>query len=324
MAFVHIGLSCIDHFFYVDQLPEENSKTQSYSSFLCGGGPAGNAAYVTGSWNHDKPTYLVARFGVDHFAEILRSEHLSSNVNLDYCIVHRAIDTANSSVWVNRHTGLRTIVTQKTTNHELSAADWQRIDQLINLLNEQDETHIVLIDGHEPELSNYIVTRLYRKVVVMDAGTPRSSLFELLPLVDYCIASERFGSAVLGGQPLKPHNYQQALEHLQRQLHKKDSIPVITLGELGGIYLNQDKELATYSAYKVEVVDTTGAGDIYHGAFMYFLDQGLSLEQALQLSSLTASLSVKHKGVRNSLEPIERVKDLYEHDDSLPKTKIIL
>ena len=63
---------------------------------------------------------------------------------------------------------------------------------------------------------------------------------------------------------------------------------------------------------KVKAIDSTGAGDIFHGAFVYFISQKYSLEQAIRYASITAALSVTKLGARYS---IPELKEVLEYDD---------
>ena len=62
---------------------------------------------------------------------------------------------------------------------------------------------------------------------------------------------------------------------------------------------------------KVKAVDSTGAGDIFHGAFVYSLAKGFDLEKALKFSNITGALSVATIGSRLSIPDLERVEEKY-------------
>ena len=80
---------------------------------------------------------------------------------------------------------------------------------------------------------------------------------------------------------------------------KKFSL-IVTLGEEGVIFANQDKGLVTYPASKVDAIDTTGAGDAFVGAFAHGLDQGLDPGAAIMLGLDRATDSVTRKGTQIS------------------------
>lgn len=80
---------------------------------------------------------------------------------------------------------------------------------------------------------------------------------------------------------------------------KKFSL-IVTLGEEGVIFANQDKGLVTYPASKVDAIDTTGAGDAFVGAFAHGLAQGLDPGAAIMLGLDRATDSVTRKGTQIS------------------------
>lgn len=86
---------------------------------------------------------------------------------------------------------------------------------------------------------------------------------------------------------------------------------VITLGERGLIYEenNQIKQLA---AYNVNAIDTTGAGDIFHGAFAYGLVKGFTLLSNLKFSSMASAISVETIGGRKSIPNVEEVLENFQ------------
>ncbi|MGL5316586.1 MAG: carbohydrate kinase family protein, partial [Peptostreptococcaceae bacterium] len=75
---------------------------------------------------------------------------------------------------------------------------------------------------------------------------------------------------------------------------------VITLGEKGCIY-RKGGELYNFPAYKTKAIDTTGAGDIFHGAFIFSLAKGYDFVKSIKFSSVCASLSVEKIGGRESI-----------------------
>lgn len=309
MAIVHIGLSCYDQFFFIDQTPAENVKTFSTQFLESGGGPAGNAAYVTGKWK--TPTYILTTLKDDIYGRKINQEHNEVGVNTDYVIMNDNQVSPLSAVWVSAETAARTIVTHKNNgNKVLTAEDYALLNELADKLNAQSETHIILLDGHELEISKYFIPRVHNKIVIIDADAVREPVLDLLHLVDYCVASEEFAQKLINENDLHPGNFARALEAMEK-LCAPGNKPVITLGERGGIYLD-DGLLHAYPAYDVRAVDTTGAGDIFHGAFCYGIAQGWELSKIVRVAALTSAIKIQEQGVRNAIPDIDFVLNAYE------------
>ena len=115
------------------------------------------------------------------------------------------------------------------------------------------------------------------------------STHELLRLVDYLIASSDFAE--------DPH-----------ELAGRYGCPVvgITRGPEGAVFLSHGKLLRS-SAFKVPVVDTTGAGDVFHGAFIYGLLQKWDLEDVIRFAHAAAALKCMHIGARRGIPKLSEV-----------------
>ena len=86
---------------------------------------------------------------------------------------------------------------------------------------------------------------------------------------------------------------------------------IITLENKGCLYKIEDK-IKLMSGIKVHAIDTTSAGDIFHGAFIYGLTKNLPLEKCLKIANIAAGLSVKIPGSSNSIPDIMKVHSIYE------------
>ena len=127
----------------------------------------------------------------------------------------------------------------------------------------------------------------------MDAGTFRDGTADLVALVDVLIASESFAEPLLGPKA----SPEEALKSL-RAMGPGEAI--ITLGPRGSIGLN-DKGMHRQPAYPVEALDTTGAGDVYHGAYIYGILQGWALDASMDFASAASALKCKIIGAQKGI-----------------------
>ena len=137
--------------------------------------------------------------------------------------------------------------------------------------------------------------------VVMDAGTMREGSKELISLVDVLIASERFAEPLIG--PGKPPD--QAVKALYR-LGPREVI--LTRGAKGSMGFRGD-EIIPQKAYSIPAIDTTGAGDVYHGAYIYGLLQGWDMPECMRFAAATAALKCKQIGARKGIPNLETVRE---------------
>jgi len=136
--------------------------------------------------------------------------------------------------------------------------------------------------------------------VVCDAGTMREGSLELASLVDVLIASERFPDPLLG-EDVPPAEILETL----RQLGPKEVI--ITRGLKGSMGFS-DGEIISQEAFTVDARDTTGAGDVYHGAYIYGLLQNWDMRECMRFASATAALKCRETGGRKGIPCLEEVR----------------
>lgn len=86
---------------------------------------------------------------------------------------------------------------------------------------------------------------------------------------------------------------------------------IVTLGEKGSLLVDNSGH-QMFKAMKVEAIDTTAAGDSFTGALAYAIDQGKSIEEAIDLATKVAALSVTQKGAQSSLPSMNEVNEFKE------------
>ncbi|MBW5408652.1 carbohydrate kinase family protein [Morganella morganii] len=305
MAVISVGLSCFDQFFFLNRWPEENTKNFSGDFIESGGGPCANAAWLLGLWGED--IFYVGHLNHDIYGQKIIDEFHDVGVNTDYVIFNDEMITPLASVLVNQLNGSRTIITRKLISPpRMTFEEKQKIDELITRLTQEDKGEVitVLIDGHEPELSEYILTRLPDARVVMDAGSLRESNLNLAKYTDYLVASENFARDLV---EIDKFTTDIQLKTALTELNKlARGTAFITLGEKGCAYL-QNGMLTISPAFICNAIDTTGAGDIFHGAFTYGVHYNWHIENIILFASLSAAISIEKKGVRESMPDLADV-----------------
>lgn len=174
------------------------------------------------------------------------------------------------------------------------------------VLDEADRTYIssaryLHLDGHH--MSAAITAARWARAdgvkVSFDANRPRPRLDELLPLVDVLIASERFPPAYTGQRD--------QVRAGRSLLELGPETVVITLGAEGCLCLWGDQVIPV-PAFQVDVVDTTGAGDAFHGAFLYGLLQGWDLKRTAIFANAVAAINCTRLGGRAGLPTLAEVE----------------
>ena len=136
--------------------------------------------------------------------------------------------------------------------------------------------------------------------VVLDAGTMREGSLELASLVDVLIASARFAEPLVGSGA----GPEKALEALCRLGPRT---VVITLGAEGSLGWDGENTVLQ-KAVPVRAVDTTGAGDVYHGAYIYGLIHDWPMKECMRFASVVAAMKCREAGAQKGIPTLSQVK----------------
>jgi sulfofructose kinase len=294
-----IGHAACDVSLFVYQYPQENTKCETHESLEACGGPAANAAWLLSSWG--LRTGFAGLVGDDVHGRRTRDEFTAAGTDVSLLELRPAHATPLSIILINRENGSRTIINRKLKGASLSleAAALRPLS-----------TRVLLFDGHELEASLTAMKAFPHAVSILDAGSWREGTAALASKVHYLAASERFALQATGMTSLQNEaDRRQCLSKLREQFGTRT---IVTLGERGLIFDAGDS-YNELPAFEASAVDTTAAGDIFHGAFAYAIAEGLPLLEALRFSSMTASLSVRKAGGRSSIPPLAEVKEALAH-----------
>lgn len=282
-----IGLATYDVVMTVDHHPGPDSKCPASGLLTAGGGPAANAA-VTVARLGGKSAFFgyLGRdpFGEQHLEELLRA-------GVDTGWVARNSSPTPFAVILVKPDGARTVVLRKGQLPILPLPG----PEFGNC-----RAKVILADGHQPRATIEAVRQIggVQSPVVLDAGSVHQGVLELLPYTDYLVASARFARDFSGKD--RPGA---ALE----VLHRHAPCVVITLGEDGLVWKN-DAGCGAMPAFPVTAVDTTGAGDTFHGAFALAVARNRDLPAALTYAGAAAALCCRKLGARPGIPTEHELK----------------
>lgn len=296
MKILCIGHSSWDMTVPVDEYPAENTKYRYNEKHSSGGGPASNAAYLLGKWGMD--TVIATSIGSDDFGTKIKKEFQEINVNTDYIETSYDKDTSFSFILINKKNGYRTVFNVATEHPPLKKLSYDFTPD------------IILTDGHDYGASQNAISTYQNAITIIDAGRVTPELLELCKYIKYIVCSKGFAETVTGMK--FDFNNPQSLVEIYNRLQNKypNANIVITLEEHGCLYQNNN-EIKIMPGLKAQAVDTTGAGDIFHGAFTYGLANGFDMEKTITISNIAAGLSVTKIGARKAIPNLSEVLDYY-------------
>lgn len=291
MKAICIGHSTYDITLPIESYPKENTKNRIKEKIECGGGPASNAAYLLAKWKID--TIIASVLGNDYYADKIIEEFKMVKANTNYLEKLSGHFTSSSYIIANKTTGSRTVITSK--------------DEPVKRLSRKitEKANIVLVDGEHPLSAIEVLENNPHAISILDAGRLNKFTKELGKKVTYLICSkefaEKFSNINLEDNSLEDlkYCYQKLQEYFNTNI-------IITLEEEGS-FTKIENGYKIVPTIRVKSVDTTGAGDIYHGAFAYFISNNYNLEESIKYASVTAALSTTKLGSRITVPSLEEV-----------------
>lgn len=295
MKAICIGQAAYDITLPVDHFPIENKKMRSQDKIECSGGSACNCAYLLAKWGVD--TYFAGVVGDDYYGNKIKSELDEIGVNTKYLELNKAYQTTSSYIIANTTIGSRTIITNRPK------------ELILESKNITESFDIILLDGYEREFSNKIIEANPNAIKIIDAGSLKEATVELAKKVNYIVCSKDFAEDYTRRNV--DYNDLTSLVVIYNILKKdfKNNI-VITLEDKGCfVYDNGYKLVPTL---KTKAKDTTGAGDIFHGAFTYAIANNFDMIKTLKYSNISGALSVTKMGGQISIPTLDEVRRKYD------------
>lgn len=296
MKVLVIGHSSYDISCPVEEYPVENTKYRLTENAMCGGGPAGNAAYLLGKWGVD--TYYAGVVGSDDYGTKIKKEFESVGVHTDYLETNYEKPTSVSFIMINKKNGSRTLFNIAGERSSMKKYDFNM------------DPDVILIDGHEYTASINAINKYPNAISIIDAGRITPELNELCKYCKYIVASKGFAET----QTKMKFDFSNPNSLVQIYTQLKNKYPrsevVVTLEDKGALYA-VNNEIKIMPGLKVQAVDTTGAGDIFHGAFTYAIAKGYDIEKSVRYANITAGLSVQKLGARFSIPTLVEVTNYY-------------
>ncbi|MEG3437827.1 sugar kinase [Pannus brasiliensis CCIBt3594] len=277
-----IGLTTLDWIYRTERYPGANEKVVAIEQTIAAGGPATNAAVAFAGLGGKSLVY--SALGQHPITGLIREDlekHqvISRDLRPDWSEIPPI-----SSITVTETTGERAVISLNATR---ARADLRYLPE-----EPLQNIDIVLVDGHQIVVGEAIARQARERgiPVAIDGGSWKEGFEKILPFVDYSIVSADF-------YPPSCSDKEDVFAYLEdfripyiAITDGERAIEYSALGERGAIEVNP-----------VRAIDTLGAGDIFHGAFCYFILQ-TDFPSALQKASEVAALSCQFFGTRRWLE----------------------
>src|SRR6202521_5245211 len=292
---VGFGLNAVDHLIVVPEYPAFDTKTRFTEYEKSAGGQTASA--MVSLQRLGLKTAYAGRFGSDEDGRFgLRSLEYEG-VNLDFAETIDGADNQIAFIIIDSRSGERTII-------------WDRDERLSYRRDEAPlelaaRGRVLHIDAHDPPACAVMAraARAAGTIVTSDIDNIYEGLPELLPLIDVLITSSEF-----------PHRQTGISDERAALVEMKArygcAVVGVTLGARGALVYSEG-EFIVSPAFAVPggCRDTTGAGDAFHGVFLYGMLHGEELETCMMLGNAVAALKCRSLGARAALPTLDELKD---------------
>ena len=289
---VGVGLNATDTVIPLSTYPVRGSKVEYPSSTVLPGGQVATTVVACQQWG--LRTRYVGKLGDDLAATLHREAFSHSGVETRIVTVPGGA-SAQSLILVDAQ-GERTVLIRRDERLTLHPTDLNR-EWITN-------SRALHVDGYDTEAAILASTwaREAGIPVVADLDELYPNVETLIDNVDYLIVSRDFPSRLMAEPDLE-----QALRKMQRRYNCR--LAAATLGQ-EGVLAFDGKQVVHAPAYCVPVIDTTGAGDIFHAGFIYALLQDWPLDRQLEFACAAAALNCTAVGARGGIHPLDDIADL--------------
>ncbi len=291
MKVICVGHSTFDTTLPMKEYPTENVKYRLEHHIECGGGPASNGAYLLAKWGMDVTICSVV--GDDYYGDRVIEDFKKIGANTEYLEKMPNHMTTSSYIIANMSNGSRTILSSKD-------APIRKLSRRVDM-----KADVILIDGEHPETAHEVLDNNKEAVSVLDAGRLNDDTLSLGKKVTYLVCSKDFAEEFTD-KKININNIEE-LKSIYYELKNYFNTNVIITLEAAGSFTEIAGECQIIPTISVKALDSTGAGDIFHGAFTYFIANNYSLKDAIHFASITGGISVTRVGSRYSIPMLSEV-----------------
>jgi sulfofructose kinase len=288
---VGMGLNSVDFLTVVPEFPTPNSKMKMLQFSKQGGGQVATALVALSRWG--VKTKYIGKLGDDELGQFSLHSIRQEGVDVSSVTIERNATNQFATILVDGKTGDRTIL-------------WNRDDRLMYREGELRKEEVCCgkllhLDGHDIhaaiQCARWAKEEGIFTVVDLDKVEPLTS--ELIKEIDFLVTSSRFPGLYTGIS-----DREKAFLELQKQTR---GFVCTTLGHSGAMAW-VDGEIFYAEGFNIKAVDTTGAGDVFHGGFIYGLLQSWEVEKMLRFANAVAALKCLDLGGRRGIPPLEKTQ----------------
>jgi sulfofructose kinase len=297
-----IGLNATDTLILVPEYPPYAGKIAFHRELLSPGGQVATATVACARLG--LRTKYIGTIGDDLRGDIQRESLEGTGVDTSGLLVRGDCPNQTAYIIIDESAGERTVLWQRPDRLRLSPSE----------IFDEDiaASKLLHIDGYDVDAAAHAarLARQHGVPVSLDVDTLYPGFESVLQHVDYLVASSSWPAKWTG----EPDPFI-ALGYLQREYNFR--VAAMTLGHSGSLALENGR-WAYSPAFEVPCTDTTGAGDVFHGAFCYAMLANMPIQSALEFSNAAAAINCTAIGARGHIPNLSEVENLI-HFNAAPR-----
>ncbi len=289
---VGVGLNATDTLIPLAEYPARGSKTEYSNASVLPGGQVATTVVACQTWG--LRTRYVGKLGDDNAARLHREAF--DRAGVDARLITMPGGVSPQSLILVDGGGERTVLCRRDESMALKPEELKR-EWILN-------ARILHVDGHETAAATRAASwaREAGIPVTADLDDTYPGVDDLIAKVDYLVVSKDFSCKLT-----KESNLESALRRMQARYNSK--LCAATLGEAGVVAWN-GRKLYHSAAYRIPVVDTTGAGDIFRAGFIYGLLLEWPMERVLDFACAAAAMNCTAVGARGGIGTVDAIEKL--------------
>jgi ribokinase len=247
----------------------------------------------------DAKTYFLGKIGNDDFSPQLKKMMLQEGVDLSLLMTDENVHTGTAFILIDDR-GQNEIIVISGSNMSLTPNDVQYHSEIFN------KVKVVLTQLEIPIETVYNTIKLAKEadaIVILNPAPARQISDEIYPLIDYLTPNESEIEHLSG---IKITNNDSLLKASEVLLKRGTKNIIVTLGNKGALFVTENGT-TEFPVEKVNVVDTTAAGDAFNGALAYSLNVGKSINDSISFANKVASISVTKLGAQTSMPHLKQI-----------------
>jgi sulfofructose kinase len=298
---VGLGQCALDQVAVVDGPPQFTGKRRIVELLQFPGGQIATAVLACARLG--LRAALLSAVGEDAAREIILEPLRTAGVDLAGVRVVPGAGSQVSVIVLDQKSGERTVLWHRDPRLSISFREVRR--------GEIEQGRVLHLDAQDPELSTWAagVAREAGIPVVLDADTAAPGINPLLRQVDFPIVSREFAEQHFGTRD--------PLDSLRELAALGARFPVVTLGDRGAIAGGREGVIES-PAFQVDTRDTTGAGDVFHAAFIRGLLDGMGEAEILRVANAAAGMNCRALGAQGGLPSREELEAFLQEGEPHP------